>query len=83
MKDFERKNTREMIEVRDFLLERVENCLKVKRQSLFMMILWFWYPPNYRRAKAIFDDAKNAELLYRSGIDVLNSHHGMKPTKMS
>lgn len=83
MKDFERKNTREMIEVRDFLVERVEKCVSVKRKSVLMMILWFWHPSNYKRAKAIFEDAKSAELIYRSGIDVLNSHRGMNRTKMT
>lgn len=64
----------EVKEVHSFMLERVEHCRKIKRQSILLMFAYFWNPRKFKRVKAIYKDAKEAEGIYRCGIDVLSQN---------
>lgn len=82
MKDFERDNLKEMFSVRDFMNRKLCECESLMRRSRLLMLLYFWSPSRRKRCKEIHEDARNAALLYQSGIDVLNSHEGMVASKM-
>lgn len=82
MNGYEKTNTKEMQNVREFMLERMDNCKSLKREAIVQMVLWFWWPSKFKRAKALYLDAKQAYLIYQSGVDVLNQHKGMRVTSI-
>lgn len=82
MKEFERQNTREMIEKRNEMQERYDLCRSIHRRAWWLRFVYWWSPSRMRRLRSLMFDSRQAMMLYKSGMDVLNQHEGMKVSEM-
>jgi len=79
MKEFERKNTLEMIRVRDELNRRARKCFAYMVWWGAVSCVTFFIPRVGRKCRLKCLDGRTAWRLYGSGVTVLNQHEGMNP----